>query len=135
MTKQRCEWYGEDILRMVRQAPVASACMRAGARTGAGSVVLRHSESGGRRLTKPAALAAAKLRARGPAYTRARGGAGASRPVQPVPSQADAPEDDVYILELAKGRVYVGKSGKVERRVGQVGRASLIRIICLIDAG
>ena len=124
MSKQRCEWYGEDILRMVRQAPLAAACMREGSRTGTGTVRLRHSEGGGRRLTKPAMPVGAgvkrqQLKARGPPYTRAPG---PSRPVLPVgvTSQADGPEDDVYILELANGRVYVGKSGKVDRRVGQV---------------
>jgi predicted GIY-YIG superfamily endonuclease len=42
----------------------------------------------------------------------------ARRVLEPTP-RAGGGEDDVYVLELAGGRVYVGKSGNVGRRVGQ----------------
>jgi len=115
MSKQRCEWYGEDILRLIKQAPRAAVGKReARPAKPAGSVVLRHSKGGGRRLTKPAAPSP---------YARAGAVACKPRPrVMGVTARANGAEDDVYILELAKGRVYVGKSGNVEQRVGQVSR-------------
>ena len=37
----------------------------------------------------------------------------------PQPAQSSAPEDQIYILELAGGRVYVGRTGDMRRRIAQ----------------
>lgn len=118
MSKQRCEAYGEDILRLVLQAPSqAPKAVRpgAGGKSAVKPVVLKHSTSGGRSLTKPKASTPAKSRA----YS-AQPYARPTPRVLTVTPRVSGPEDDVYILELAKGRVYVGKTSNLERRVGQV---------------
>ena len=111
MSPQRCEWYGEDILRMVRQAPLLAVRMKdepTPVPRREGSVVLRHGGGGGQRLTKPKP------------YQRTGEPGKMAKRVLSATSRPEAAGDDVYILELAQGRVYVGKSCNVTRRVGQV---------------
>lgn len=109
MTPERCQWYGEDILRMVRTAPQSAS------RVGECLVTLRHGGGNGQRLTKP------KLPAKRPGCDLSRDDEKqrARRPLKVSPAGRDCGEDDVYILELQGGRIYVGKSGNVGRRVGQ----------------
>jgi len=107
MTDERCQWYGDDILRMVRQAPLVRTPIQSEAREP--RVVLRHGGSGAK-LTKPRAE---RRRGAGPYPPPA-----ARRVLEPAARPGGA-EDDVYVLELAAGRVYVGKSCDVGRRVGQ----------------
>ena len=109
MTTERCEWYGEDILRMVRQAPLMRAPVQE-SEPREPRVVMRH--GGGTKLTKPRSAVrrqADPYRGRPPAVGRV---------LEPA-ARSEGCGDDVYVLELAGGRVYVGKSGDVGRRVGQ----------------
>jgi len=106
MTQQRCEWYGTDILRLVQQAR-------------GGSVTLRHDKGSGHRLTKPQLPAGRRVRKAhdwSDPYARAP----AKRVFNGLVTPSEGRDDDVYVLELAAGRVYVGKSGNVIKRVGQV---------------
>lgn len=112
MTGERCEWYGEDILRMVRQAPLVRAQpLSSGEPREQRVVVMRH--GGGTKLTKPRSSCRRQVDPYPP-----RAAVGSRRVMEPAAWGGGA-EDDVYVLELAGGRVYVGKSGDVERRVGQ----------------
>jgi predicted GIY-YIG superfamily endonuclease len=114
MTGERCQWYGEDILRMVRQAPFARAPLSSEASQP--KVVMRHS-GGGAKLTKPRPQRRGQSGPYAPAPLVA-----SQRPARRVLEPATRPcgaGDDVYVLELASGRVYVGKSGNVGRRVGR----------------
>jgi predicted GIY-YIG superfamily endonuclease len=111
MTEQRCEWFGGDILRMVRQAQVARAPDKAAPPEQ--RVLLRHGGAGSK-ITKPRIGRSQ----RAPAPYPARAAPPARRVLEPS-ARPGAHEDDVYVLELSGGRVYVGKSGDVGRRVGQ----------------
>jgi hypothetical protein len=118
MTDERCQWYGEDILRMVRQAPFARAPPAADASEP--RVGMRHG-GGGAKLTKPRPQRRGQF---APYLPRAAPAAPVAAPaparrvLEPATRSAGA-GDDVYVLELAGGRVYVGKSGNVGRRVGR----------------
>jgi len=103
MTEERCAWYGEDILRMVRQAPLLSATVPS-THTREPRVIMRHGGGSGQKLTKPQ-------------FPR-NGSALASRRRVLEPSVRRG-ANDVDVLELAGGRVYVGKSNNVGYRVGQ----------------
>jgi hypothetical protein len=112
MTEQRLSWFGDDILRMVRQAPLMRTPAHIEPREP--RIVMRHG-GGGSKLTKPRAL----LGRRQAEPYQARS-APARRVLEPAPrASAGGDDDNVYVLELAGGRVYVGKSGNVGRRVGQ----------------
>ena len=112
MTEQRLDWFGDDILRMVRQAPLMRLPVHTEPREP--RVVMRHG-GGGAKLTKPRPLSG--RRQAEPYQARS---APARRVLDPAPRPgSSAGGDDVYVLELAGGRVYVGKSGNVGRRVGQ----------------
>jgi hypothetical protein len=109
MTDERCQWYGADILRMVRQAPLARAPAPSDAPEP--RVVMRHG-GGGAKLTKP------RPPHRGQSAPYASRAGPARRVLEPA-TRPGGGGDDVYVLELAGGRVYVGKSGNVGRRVGR----------------
>lgn len=119
MTDERCQWYGDDILRMVRQAPLVRAPLACEAREP--RVVMRHGGNGGAKLTKPRPsrrAQSAPYASRAAPAPLAAASAPARRVLEPA-ARPNAAGDDVYVLELAGGRVYVGKSGNVGRRVGQ----------------
>lgn len=123
MTDERCQWYGDDILRMVRQAPLVRAPPPPEAREP--RVVMRHG-GGGAKLTKPRATRRAasvpyplRPTPAAPARRALEPSAPARRVLEPAARPSSAGGDEVYVLELANGRVYVGKSGNVGRRIGQ----------------
>jgi len=93
MTDEKCARYGSDILSIVRSCGGAS--FRPVAPAPASSVVLLKSYRGGER--------------RAPYPTQRR----------PCPRPPAAPGEGIYILELAQGRVYVGRTSDMKRRIGQ----------------
>jgi predicted GIY-YIG superfamily endonuclease len=100
MTDDKCARYGEDILALVRAAPPAKAEPPVVA-----PVVMRHHHRAGRRRSYPSR----------PALDVGQMISTASRRVPGIP----AGREGIYILELAQGRVYVGHSGDVRRRIQQ----------------
>jgi predicted GIY-YIG superfamily endonuclease len=92
ITDDKCERYGEDILKMVKQA----GCVPASKKPLPPPIVLRH-------------RARSRLqRVKAPCLT------------QPVRAQSTPPgKEGIYVLELAQGRVYVGHSADVKRRIQQ----------------
>ena len=108
MTQQRCEWYGTDILRLVQQAR-------------GGSVTLRHDKGSGHRLTKPQLPAGRRVRKAhdwSDPYARAP----AKRVFNGLVTPSEGRDDDVYVLELAAGRVYVFDTGNTAlRRISPTG--------------
>jgi predicted GIY-YIG superfamily endonuclease len=109
LTTQKCEQYGPDIIRLVRASPPDPPL--------APAVVLREhrprSSTGFRRrllqkcLHPP--LASQDLCRRAPA----------SAPVARQRGVDSGDEDQIYILELAQGRVYVGRTSDLGRRLTQ----------------
>ena len=131
MTPEKCGEYGKDLLCLVQSV---------GPEISAGSpfiqdIVMRHSgskghdrgegdgcsarpSSGGRRRGVKRTLAK-YLAARAPCITMPRGtGPALSGGYAAYQSPAGA-EDDVYVLELAQGRVYVGRTSNWRRRLMQ----------------
>lgn len=144
-TSEKCVLYGSDILRLVSieshtpPIPVQPSCVASEE-----SVVLLHASSkgrwrdyhghsktraggagggfwawGGKRrglrrklLEQSFPLVAAGLR-------RAIGGQKLDSPRLPLSLGASNLDDEIYVLELAQGRVYVGRSSNVRRRLGQ----------------
>lgn len=92
MTEEKCAKYGSDILSIVRSCGGLHA--PANPAPVSGSVV----------------LLSPWRKARGSYYPR-RSAA--------LPSRPPAPGEGIYVLELAQGRVYVGRTSDMKRRVGQ----------------
>jgi predicted GIY-YIG superfamily endonuclease len=117
LTKDKCDMYGEDILRLIRTSHVIHRPTGAGGdRRGGGpqvpAVVLRHK------------LPAFKKKS--PDQHTIWGG---TKPVKDLGQSINTSsyrlhgistgKEGIYVLELAQGRVYVGHSNDVRRRIQQ----------------
>lgn len=100
-TEDKCLRYGEDILQLVKKAAAPAA-----KKPPAPPVVLRHARNGA--AMHPWAQRRAVLKAGIVAATASKKFAG--------PSSC---KEGVYILELSQGRVYVGYSKDIKRRIEQ----------------
>lgn len=94
MTEEKCAKYGSDILSIVRSCGGA-ASFRPSAPAPASVVLLKSFQRGGGEHRPHTARRPSPL----------------SRP--PVPGEG------IYVLELAQGRVYVGRTSDMKRRIGQ----------------
>jgi predicted GIY-YIG superfamily endonuclease len=99
LTDDKCARYGEDILALVRAARPDEPAAKPPA------VVMRAGKWPRRRSSFPSR----------PALDISQAISTASRRIPGVP----AGKEGIYILELAQGRVYVGHSGDVRRRIQQ----------------
>ena len=130
----RCDIYGDDITRLVRSCVHAHEVAALAQPQKPAKVVIRHQgprpakhhpKPFFRPITVPSKPAPGK-----PAFvpcTPATARSAADLALMPPTKRSRAvfsvhprpQDDDVYILELAQGKVYVGKSTDVARRVGQ----------------
>ena len=101
LTDEKCARYGEDILAIVRAAKDRPEPPPSGQ-----PVVLRH--AGGRWIKRRSYPSK-------PALDISQMVSASSRRIPGTP----AGKEGIYILELAQGRVYVGHSGDVRRRIQQ----------------
>ena len=104
LTDEKCARYGEDILAMVRAAKDSPETPPSG--QGNRPVVMRHAAG---RWTRRRAYPSK------PALDIGQMISTSSRRIPGIP----AGKEGVYVLELAQGRVYVGHSGDVRRRIQQ----------------
>ena len=99
LTEEKCERYGDEILGIIRRfslmAPPRARPLQ--------PVVVRHGPKYTSRRRQPALP---------PDLNKSRAG---TRPVAGIP----AGKEGIYVLELAQGRVYVGHSTDVKRRIQQ----------------
>jgi predicted GIY-YIG superfamily endonuclease len=93
VTQLKCEQYGSDIIQIVRHAPAETKRKRVEAPPPPHCVWTRRSALS-RRRTVPAVATVA-------------------------PANKLKPEDQIYVMELSKGRVYVGRTSDLRRRISQ----------------
>lgn len=117
LTPEKRDQYGEDILRLVRASSLASAGV---AKRG----------GGGTGVAQPAVILRHKLPYFKKKYPESRTlSSGGGRPVKDLGQELNLSaqrlrgipmgREGIYILELAQGRVYVGHSCDVRRRIQQ----------------
>ena len=132
MGPERCSKYGHDIISIMQRCcpDVDDSLPKTGLkkknfRSPKPCVIVRHNTAGNR-LKRPDGMPATRKRPDGMPATRkqpdgiksSQGVSAISRSPFPQASATDS-HNDVYILELAFGRVYVGKSSAVDRRFSQ----------------
>jgi predicted GIY-YIG superfamily endonuclease len=136
MGSKRCKAYGSDILKLVGDGieppapcllPATAPCSKPKAKpkTKPKTKPTAKSKGAAPAQAKPGRKPAGKRQALSAARPRPKPRPkpkppGRPRPVFAAPSHPGKPhQTNVYILELEDGRVYVGSSGNVERRIAQ----------------
>ena len=118
LTSEKCERYGHDILRLVKLTPHDPVL--SSDEPSSPVVLLKH---GRRSLSGTGAKRRMlqKICVRGPHHGRTALRQVGPGPVVPAVSSASPPgeDDQIYILELAQGRVYVGRTSDMRRRLTQ----------------
>jgi predicted GIY-YIG superfamily endonuclease len=113
LTPEKCDQYGADILRLVRTSAPDPPALAPLLRSDSSGHARIQSTGFKRRLLQrclqppPTASASRPPRAQTPAVARH------------APPSGPPPEDQIYILELAQGRVYVGRTSDLSRRLMQ----------------
>jgi predicted GIY-YIG superfamily endonuclease len=126
LTKDKCDQYGEDIIRLVRASSMGNASQGAVSDAGVG----KRGGGGGTGLAQPAVILRHKLPYFKKKYPDSRAlSSGGGRLVKDMGQELNLSaqrlrgipmgREGIYILELAQGRVYVGHSCDVRRRIQQ----------------
>lgn len=114
LTKDKCDMYGEDILRLVRSCSNTHGGLveRGRRHDGPPAVVLRHKTPYFKKKSPDSRVLSSACR---PVRDLAQEVNTSSQRIRGVPMG----KEGIYVLELAQGRVYVGHSGDVRRRIQQ----------------